>query len=125
MGRIDSYQDLIVWRRSMDLAQRVYEATRLFPREEMFGLTSQARRAAVSVPANIAEGHGRGTRMSYASFLRIARGSLKELETHMLLASRLEMIDTEIVNALLAETEEIGRMLHALIARLREPEHRS
>ena len=122
--RIESYRDLIVWQRGMDLAEAVYEVTRTFPREEMFGLTSQARRAATSIPANIAEGHGRGTRLTYASFLRIARGSLKELETHLLLAAKLDIVSQERISALLAQANEIGRMLNSLIGRLREPQRR-
>ena len=121
MERIDSYRDLIVWQRSMDMAERVYELTRAYPRDELFGLVSQTRRAAVSVAANIAEGHGRGTRGAYAGFLRIARGSLRELETHLLLAKRLQIAATEPIDGLLMSTDEIGRMLHALISRLREP----
>jgi four helix bundle protein len=109
----------------MDLTECVYRLTGSFPRDELFGLTSQLRRASVSVPANIAEGHGRGTRGAYAGFLRIARGSLREVETHMLLAKRLGMTDIEEVDRLLIDTDEIGRMLHALIARLREPQRAS
>lgn len=122
MGKIDSYRDLVVWRRSMNLAERIYNVTRAYPRDELFGLTSQTRRAAVSVPANIAEGHGRGTRGAYAGFLRIARGSLRELEKHLLLAKRLGLADPGAVDRLLIDTDEIGRMLHVLIARLREPQ---
>ena len=106
----------------MLLAEGVYKLTRMYPREEQFGLTSQTRRAAVSVPANIAEGHGRGTRAAYASFLRIARGSLREVETHLMLAGRLGMADSADVEMLLSECNEIGRMLHAIILRLGQPQ---
>jgi four helix bundle protein len=105
----------------MALAERVYRLSRGFPADERFGLTSQVRRAAVSVPANIAEGYGRGTRAAYAGFLRIARGSLRELETHLLLAQRLGMADAKELDGLLIDTDEIGRMLHALIIRLQKP----
>ncbi len=121
MEKILSYRDLIVWKRAMDLAESVYRLTRAYPREELYGLTSQTRRAAVSIPANIAEGHGRGTRAAYAGFLRIARGSLREVETHLMLASRLELADRELVEQLLRDCDEIGRMLHGLISRLGEP----
>ena len=121
MARIGSYRDLIVWQRAMALAERVYAATRHYPRDEQFGLTSQTRRAAASVPANIAEGHGRGTRAYYASFLRIARGSLRELQTHLELSKRLGIISAAQVDPLLIDADEIGRMLHTLINRLREP----
>ncbi|RPI59311.1 MAG: four helix bundle protein, partial [Planctomycetaceae bacterium] len=77
---IRSYKDLQVWQKSMELAGQIYEATQKFPADERFGLTSQLRRAAVSVPSNIAEGYGRGTRKDYKRFLQVARGSLYELE---------------------------------------------
>ena len=87
---IRSYRDLLVWQRGMGLAEGVYRLTCDFPADERFGLTSQARRAAISIPANIAEGHGRATRGAYANFLRIAHGSLKELETHLILGKMLQ-----------------------------------
>lgn len=114
----EGYRDLIVWQRSMWFAEAVYVLTRDYPREEQFGLTSQTRRAAVSIPANIAEGYGRGTRAAYASFLRIARGSLREVETHLLLAERLAIADTGSTAPLLGTADEIGRMLHAMIQKL-------
>ena len=113
------YRDLLVWRRGMDLAEQVYVLTRSYPREEQFGLTSQTRRAAASVPANIAEGYGRGTQGAFAAFLRIARGSLREVETHLILAARVGIIRPAQVEILLVDSEEIGRMLHALIAKVR------
>lgn len=83
---IGGYRDLVVWQRAIQIAEQTYLLSRSFPREEQFGLTAQARRAAASIAANIAEGYGRGTRPAYASFVRIAQGSLKELETHLILA---------------------------------------
>ena len=112
------YQDLRVWRRSMDLAEAIYVLTRAFPREERFGLTSQIRRAAASVPANIAEGYGRGTRPAYTSFVRIAQGSLKELETHLMLAARVSCCSATSIQPLLSEADEIGRMLRSLLSKL-------
>lgn len=91
MTEITSYRDLRVWRLAMDLAEQVYDFTRPFPASELYGLTSQARRAAVSIAANIAEGYGRDTTAAYVNFLRISQGSLKELETHLLLAERLQL----------------------------------
>ena len=88
-GPIRGYRDLVVWQRAMQIAEQTYLLSRSFPREEQFGLTSQTRRAAVSIAANIGEGYGRGTRPAYASFVRIAQGSLKELETHLMLAERV------------------------------------
>lgn len=118
---IRSYRDLRVWQRGMAVAEDVYRLTRSYPRDEQFGLTSQTRRAAVSVPANIAEGHGRGTRLSYASFLRIARGSLKELETHLLLAERVGIAPPGSTDELLSSTDQLGRMLQRLITQLAIP----
>ena len=83
------YRELIVWQKAMDLVMRVYEATECFPQRELFGLTNQLRRAAVSIPSNIAEGQGRNTTADFLRFLSIARGSLQELETQILIASRL------------------------------------
>ena len=115
---VRSYRDLEVWKRAMDLAVATYELTREFPREEQFGLTSQARRAATSIAANIAEGYGRATRPAYVSFLRIAQGSLKELETHLLIAQRVGHCTSASTDTLLSRTDELGRMLRALIVRL-------
>jgi four helix bundle protein len=117
---IAHHRELIVWQRAMTVVEGVYRLTSGYPREELFGLTSQMRRAAVSIPANIAEGHGRGTRAAYASFLRIARGSLRELETHLLLGMRLQLSDHALTEQLLRDVDEIGRMLHSLIARLQQ-----
>ncbi len=117
---IRSYRDLIVWQRAMDVAVAVYEVSRTWPRDELFGMTSQSRRAAASVAANIAEGYGRSSKLSYISFLRIAQGSLKELETHLILASRVGVAAEAPVDDILMQTQEIGRMLHSLIGKLRD-----
>lgn len=118
MSEIRSHRDLLVWQKAMSLAEHVYQATRSFPREEAFGLTSQTTRAAVSIAANIAEGDGRGTRQAYVSFLRIARGSLLELETHIELAARVKLLPAEDATAILAKTDELGRMLNGLISKV-------
>ena len=86
---VKSYQDLIAWRRAMELVVEVYEMTKGFPKDERFGLTNQVRRAAVSVPSNIAEGQGRGVGAEFAHHLRIAQGSLQEVETQVMLGQRL------------------------------------
>ena len=117
-GKIDSYRDLIVWQKAMDLAEQTYFVSKRFPREEQFALTSQVRRAAASVPANIAEGYGRQTRPAYVSFLRIAQGSLKELETHLILATRVGLAEPTDMEPLLNQADEVGRMLRALISKL-------
>lgn len=117
-SQIESYKDLIVWQQAMDLVVSVYAATKRWPKEELYGLTSQARRAATSVPANIAEGFARENRGSYQQFLRIAQGSLKELETHLLVAQRIELTDQAATNSLLQQTESVGKLLRLLIRKL-------
>ena len=117
-GQIGGYRDLQVWQRAMSIAEQTYQLSRTFPREEQFGLTSQARRAAVSVAANIAEGFGRGSRGSYASFVRIAQGSLKELETHLIIAERVGVAKSSSTERILADADELGRMLRALLTKL-------
>ncbi|WP_313901876.1 four helix bundle protein [Methylobacterium sp. J-030] len=112
---IVSYRDLKVWQDAMALAEACYRETRAFPREEMFGLTAQIRRAATSIAANIAEGHGRETGGAFVQFLRIAQGSLKELETHIILSNRIGFVSTTAADSLLGRGEEIGKMLRALI----------
>lgn len=115
---VQHYRDLTVWQKAMDLAEQCYRATRCFPKEELFGLTSQIRRAASSVPANIAEGQGRQHTKEFLNHLSIARGSLMELETHLVLSRRVELVSEESVLPLLALAEEISRMLSGLRASL-------
>lgn len=111
---VKSYRELRVWQTAMDLAEQCYLATRSFPREEQFGLTSQIRRAVVSIPANIAEGQGRKHTKEFLYHLSIARGSLMELETHLMLSQRVSFLDQQLMNQLLAAADEIGRMLTGL-----------
>ena len=115
---INSYRDLEVWQVSMDLASACYRHTRNYPKAELFGMTSQIRRSAASIAANIAEGHGRENTGSFVQFLRIAQGSLKELETHLLLAQRVDIAPVRDVEPLIAQCESVGRMLRALIRSL-------
>lgn len=114
-GKIRSYRDLGVWQKGVDLADRCYVATRGFPPEERFGLSSQIRRAAVSIPANVAEGNGRSGSREYLHHLSIARGSLCELETLLLIAERQRFAKVATFQALAADTDEIGRMLFGLM----------
>lgn len=110
------YRDLVVWQKSMDLAERVYLASANFPREERYGLTSQVRRAAVSIPSNIAEGQGRRTSdEELIRFLLIALGSLCELETQLELAVRLKILEKQSMTALRPLTDEVGRLLNGLV----------
>jgi four helix bundle protein len=118
MPEIRSYRDLLVWEQAMDLAASEYRLTRMWPREELYGLTSQVRRAAASVPANIAEGYGRENRGSYVQFLKIAQGSLKELETHLMIAARAEIAAERQLAPLLTQAESVGKLLRALLRRL-------
>jgi four helix bundle protein len=115
---IESHRDLIVWQKAMDLAEQVYRLTAFFPRTETYGLASQLTRAAASVPANIAEGHSRGTRKDYAAFLAIAKGSLMESETFVMLATRLRYISENDAAPVLSLITEISKMLTALRGRL-------
>ena len=117
---IQSYRDLLVWQRAMDLAVLCYSLTRSFPREEQFGLTSQIRRASASIAANIAEGHGRENSGSFVQSLRIAQGSLKETETHLLLSERVGFLQPEKLAGAMKSCDEIGRMLRSLIRAVQE-----
>jgi four helix bundle protein len=112
---IESYRDLRVWREAMDLAEACYRLTAALPREEMFGMTAQIRRASASVPANIAEGYGRNSKGAYSQFLKVAQGSLKELETHLLLAERVGLVKNGAAATVLASCDSLGRMLRSLI----------
>jgi four helix bundle protein len=113
---VESYRDLIAWQKAMDLAAAVHCVTRTLPRDELYGLTSQLRRAAYSIPSNIAEGQGRLTRGEFRQFLGHARGSLLETETQLLLASRLHYIPENRVEPLLSLSAEVGRVLNGLLA---------
>jgi four helix bundle protein len=115
---VRSHRDLIAWQKAIDLTEACYRVTSQFPRDELYGLTSQVRRAAVSVAANIAEGYGRQTKPAYLGFLRISRGSLRELETHLIIADRVGLAETAALAALLEKCDEQARILHALIDKL-------
>ena len=111
---LQNYRELNVWQRAMDLVEAVYQIAGRFPAIERFGLTSQIQRAAVSVPANIAEGYGRAHRGDYLRFLSIARGSLCEVETYLILAQRLKYVPAEDLRPLWIIAQEVGRMLFKL-----------
>jgi four helix bundle protein len=113
-----SFEDLRVWRDAMRLAIDVYKATARFPREELYGLTSQVRRAAVSVPSNIAEGKGRRSNREFCRFLYNARGSLLELHTQLLIARELQYLDEEAAGDLLGRIATLTRSINALITSL-------
>ena len=113
-----SYQDLLVWQKAVNYAEFCYKLTQAFPREEIFGLSSQLKRSCVSIPSNIAEGHGRITRGEYVHFLGIAQGSLRESETQIILANRLGYISSEQLSLALNNSKEIGILLGKLIRAL-------
>ena len=113
------YQNVIAWQKATDLVEAVYSATASWPAREGFGLTSQAQRAAVAIPANIAEGKGRTGTREFLHGLSIAHGSLCELETHLLIAGRLASIGETAPDALLDQSAEVGRLLQGLIRSLR------
>jgi four helix bundle protein len=115
---ITDYRDLDVWNESMNLAADIYEVTRSFPREETYGLTSQLRRASVSIAANIAEGYGRQQTKPFIQFLRVAQGSLKETETLVLLAARVGTLAVPLSDRIFDRCQRIGRMLTGLIRSL-------
>ena len=117
---VKSYRDLLVWQKAVDLVTRCYALTKLLPRSESYGLVSQIQRAAVSIPANIAEGHGREHLGDYLHHLSIANGSLMELETHMLIAQNLNYLASDDVLRILNQSAEVSRMLTGLTRKLRE-----
>lgn len=116
---VQSYRDLILWRKALDLVEAMYTATHDWPKDEAYGLTSQVRRAVVSIPANVAEGQGRDSKRDFLRFLAIANGSLLELETHLFIAHRLGYLVQEIRDQLLEQTAEISRVLQGLVRSLR------
>ena len=120
MPRVQSYRDLIVWQKSVELVLEIYRATQDFPRAETYGLVSQLRRAAVSVPSNVAEGHARLSTGEYKQFLGHARGSLMEIETQILISQRLGYMNSGQSNILLNRATEVGKVLNGLLSSLRQ-----
>jgi len=111
---IRDYRDLLIWQTAMKLVKAIYAATATFPAAEVYGLSSQIRRSAVSVPSNIAEGHGRENDGDFRRFLAIARGSLSELQTQLILSGELGFVDEAAVATLLQNTEELARMIRGM-----------
>lgn len=114
MSTVNSYRDLRVWQAGMDLVEQVYRLTQNFPKQEMYGLSSQIQRAAVSLPSNIAEGHARDSTKEFLHYLSIALGSVAELETQLILAERLTYLDRKNLEIVLLKTDEVGRMLRGM-----------
>lgn len=115
---INSHKDLIVWQKSIFLCKSIYKLTEKFPKGEIYGLTSQMRRCAVSIPSNIAEGRSRGTRKDFAQFLRIALGSASELETQIEIASQLSYLSTNEAQEICNHLSEVSRMIMGLLKKL-------
>lgn len=115
VSKIETYRDLIAWQKAMDLVEVVYEATENFPKQEMYGLVSQMRRATVSIPSNIAEGFGRDSDGAFLQFCRVSQGSLREAETQFILSGRLGYMEPKVVNDLLSRSNEIGKILNGLM----------
>ncbi len=115
---VKTYQELLVWQKAMDLVAETYTLIRLLPREELYALSDQMRRAAVSIPSNIAEGQQRNSTKEFVQFLSVARGSNAELETQLIICVRLEYLKPSQTETAMNLCQEIGRMLNALIARL-------
>lgn len=112
---LKSYKDLDVWQAAMQLAVSVYRATKMFPREELYGLTGQMRRSSVSIASNIAEGYGRESTQAFIQFLRIAQGSSKEPETQVMIAQRVDVLDGATAEQLISDGDKVGKMLRGLI----------
>lgn len=119
--QIRSFRDLNVWQKGIDLVKKIYKETKDFPKEEIYGLTSQLRRAAVSIPSNIAEGHIRQHRAEFKQFLSVALGSLAELETQIVISRELEYITTEASQNLIEQVSSLGKMIRGLMKKLANP----
>jgi four helix bundle protein len=117
---VQSFRDLLVWQRSIQLAVAVYLLTKGFPKEELFGLTSQIRRSAVSAPSNIAEGHGRLSICEYRQFLGIARGSNFEVQTHLEIARALKLGDSALVDQAESLSHEVGKVISGILTSIKD-----
>jgi four helix bundle protein len=121
LAPVRSYETLVAWQKAIDLVEHVYQASRNWPQDEVFGLRNQVRRAAVSVPSNIAEGRGRTGTSEYLHHLSIAHGSLCEVGTQIVIAQRLRYLDEATCKALKGQIDEVGRLIGGLIRSLRAP----
>lgn len=120
MSNISDFKDLKIWQKGMDIAEKCYLFTKLFPKDELYGMVQQIRRSAVSIPANIAEGYGRRTTPEYIRFLNIAQGSLNELETHIILSQRVGLSQETDIEPIIFLLREESRMITALIKKLQQ-----
>ena len=113
-AELKGYRDLVAWQKAMEFVTEIYRATRTFPKDELYGLTSQLRRAGVSIASNLAEGHGRNSRNEFHHFIGVSRGSLSEVETQLEVAKGLGYLQPDIANGLLERSAVLGRMLTGL-----------
>lgn len=121
MSGVKTYKELLIWQKGIKLVVLVYKLTKTFPKEELYALTSQLKRASISIPSNIAEGFGRQTDKSFNHFLNISKGSLNELETQMIIAKELDFVsDEEIFNEIMLLIEEESKMIYAFAKNLKE-----
>lgn len=111
---VRNYSELVVWQKAMDLVEKIYEVSKRFPKEELYGLISQIRRAAVSIPSNIAEGQGRKSTSEFLHHLSYAHGSLREVETQILIAGRLRYLPASEIDSVMTLTSEVGRLINGL-----------
>ncbi|MFN5309443.1 MAG: four helix bundle protein [Candidatus Kapaibacterium sp.] len=118
MATVKNYRELIVWQKSINLAKKIYACTQPFPKEEMYGLVSQMRRASISIACNIAEGQARNTTGEFKQFLGISKGSLAELETMLILSSEMNFLTEENLQTLSKDCEEISKLLNGLLKSL-------
>lgn len=119
MPEITNFKDLIIWQKGMDIAEKCYFLTKLFPRDELYGMVQQIRRSAVSILANIAEGYGRRYTTEYVRFINIAQGSINELETHLILSQRVGITNKKDIELIIYWLHEESRMINALIKKLK------
>jgi len=117
---IHSFRDLVVWQKGMDLVTEIYRLSQKFPKDEVFGLTSQIRRAAVSIPSNIAEGRGKSSKGEFQQFLHHSRGSLAEVETQITIARNLGYLNAAETEPVMEIIAEVGRLLHGLLTSLKK-----
>lgn len=115
-----SYRNQFIWQRAVQLAINCYKFTRLFPKSELYGLTSQIRRSGVSVASNIAEGYGRRSKQEYIQFLHIALGSLRELDTQLIIAKEVDLAEKELFTSILNEVEEMQSILVATLNKIKD-----
>jgi len=113
-----SYKEQFIWKKAVDLSVRCYKLTEYFPKSEIYGMTSQIRRSSVSVPSNIAEGYGRKTQKEYLHFLHIALGSLRELDTQLIISLRVELAKPSYIESVLKDADEMQRLLVSTINKL-------